>query len=54
MLIHVVAVTYSQWFIVTNLLVYHNDIHDLANGLFCGNPQVLLQPQEAHMVLHVL
>ena len=34
MLIHVVAVTYSQWFIATNLLVYHNDIHDLANGLF--------------------
>ena len=54
MLIHVVAVTYSQWFIVTNLLVYRYDIHGLANDLFGGNAQVLLQPQEAHMVLHVL
>ena len=34
LLIHVTAVTSSQWFTVTNLLVYHNDIHGLANGLF--------------------
>ena len=28
-----------------------NDSHGLANGLFCGYAQVLLQPQEAYMVL---
>ena len=36
---HVVVVTYTQWFMATNLQMYYNYIHGCVNGLF----QVLLK-----------